>query len=114
MASSSTMKPPTVRAWPVPAGPAAMRTSSIASVAYATEERASEERTASPVRLDSRSDSRSCIESGRPTSTRLIARPLSMHDLESERSEEHTSELQSHLNLVCRLLLDKKNNQHHP
>src|SRR5260370_10599443 len=26
------------------------------------------------------------------------------------RSEEHTSELQSHLNLVCRLLLDKKNN----
>src|SRR5260370_11200238 len=25
------------------------------------------------------------------------------------RSEEHTSELQSHLNLVCRLLLDKKN-----
>src|SRR5260370_3894905 len=31
------------------------------------------------------------------------------------RSEEHTSELQSHLNLVCRLLLEKKN-QHpcHP
>src|SRR5207237_8300411 len=26
-----------------------------------------------------------------------------------ERSEEHTSELQSHLNLVCRLLLEKKN-----
>src|SRR5260370_14267693 len=26
----------------------------------------------------------------------------------SERSEEHTSELQSHLNLVCRLLLEKK------
>src|SRR5690242_21311150 len=25
-----------------------------------------------------------------------------------ERSEEHTSELQSHVNLVCRLLLDKK------
>src|SRR5260370_9982892 len=25
-----------------------------------------------------------------------------------ERSEEHTSELQSHLNLVCRLLLKKK------
>src|SRR5207237_8685831 len=25
-----------------------------------------------------------------------------------KRSEEHTSELQSHLNLVCRLLLDKK------
>src|SRR5260370_10512062 len=30
-----------------------------------------------------------------------------------DRSEEHTSELQSHLNLVCRLLLEKKNRQHH-
>src|SRR5690242_20998599 len=27
----------------------------------------------------------------------------------AERSEEHTSELQSHVNLVCRLLLEKKN-----
>src|SRR5690242_20865911 len=27
----------------------------------------------------------------------------------SNRSEEHTSELQSHVNLVCRLLLEKKN-----
>src|SRR5690242_21569435 len=27
------------------------------------------------------------------------------------RSEEHTSELQSHVNLVCRLLLEKKNTQ---
>src|SRR5438477_7783915 len=27
------------------------------------------------------------------------------------RSEEHTSELQSHVNLVCRLLLEKKNNK---
>src|SRR5690242_21043864 len=34
----------------------------------------------------------------------------------SRRSEEHTSELQSHVNLVCRLLLEKKkknkNTQH--
>src|SRR5260370_11641066 len=31
------------------------------------------------------------------------------------RSEEHTSELQSHLNLVCRLLLEKKkyHSRHH-
>src|SRR5438093_6464985 len=29
---------------------------------------------------------------------------------ESARSEEHTSELQSLTNLVCRLLLEKKNN----
>src|SRR4051812_49470083 len=28
------------------------------------------------------------------------------------RSEEHTSELQSHVNLVCRLLLEKKKNKH--
>src|SRR5260370_30190275 len=28
--------------------------------------------------------------------------------VETGRSEEHTSELQSHLNLVCRLLLEKK------
>src|SRR5260221_7795867 len=27
------------------------------------------------------------------------------------RSEEHTSELQSHSDLVCRLLLEKKNNR---
>src|SRR5260370_28127285 len=32
---------------------------------------------------------------------RIVTRP---------RSEEHTSELQSHLNLVCRLLLEKKKN----
>src|SRR2546430_3371634 len=30
------------------------------------------------------------------------------------RSEEHTSELQSQSNLVCRLLLEKKNNTRHP
>src|SRR5260370_16734571 len=29
------------------------------------------------------------------------------------RSEEHTSELQSHLNLVCRLLLEKKKHHQH-
>src|SRR2546422_1777174 len=30
------------------------------------------------------------------------------------RSEEHTSELQSRLHLVCRLLLEKKKNDHKP
>src|SRR5260370_4396082 len=35
--------------------------------------------------------------------------PFMKRDLEIIcRSEEHTSELQSHLNLVCRLLLEKK------
>src|SRR5690606_40989450 len=37
------------------------------------------------------------------------ARPLAHH-----RSEEHTSELQSRENLVCRLLLEKKNIRHAP
>src|SRR5690242_21954659 len=39
------------------------------------------------------------------------AQPLSeqqLHRLNQHRSEEHTSELQSHVNLVCRLLLEKK------
>src|SRR5580698_11160301 len=36
----------------------------------------------------------------RPTTSSWRGRP---------RSEEHTSELQSHVNLVCRLLLEKKN-----
>src|SRR2546430_8999639 len=31
----------------------------------------------------------------------------------SPRSEEHTSELQSQSNLVCRLLLEKKKQHHH-
>src|SRR5688572_31245667 len=30
----------------------------------------------------------------------------------AHRSEEHTSELQSQSNLVCRLLLEKKNTEH--
>src|SRR5260370_30511534 len=36
--------------------------------------------------------------------------PLKRGDrlVQKDRSEEHTSELQSHLNLVCRLLLEKK------
>src|SRR5256886_4092292 len=33
-------------------------------------------------------------------------------DRRRTRSEEHTSELQSQSNLVCRLLLEKKNNKH--
>src|SRR5436309_6048362 len=41
---------------------------------------------------------------GRPVRSRLKRR--------SSRSEEHTSELQSRENLVCRLLLEKKKNTH--
>src|SRR2546430_11616650 len=34
-------------------------------------------------------------------------------DLPTSRSEEHTSELQSQSNLVCRLLLEKKKKHNH-
>src|SRR5690242_20977644 len=37
----------------------------------------------------------------------VIGRGLEPSDQQA-RSEEHTSELQSHVNLVCRLLLEKK------
>src|SRR5205085_12633796 len=54
-----------------------------------------------------------------PRSVRLVAPllddrgrdlvPAHLHLLLRRRSEEHTSELQSQSNLVCRLLLEKKN-----
>src|SRR5260370_20981615 len=43
-------------------------------------------------------------------STLLQPRRQALGILGEARSEEHTSELQSHLNLVCRLLLEKKKN----
>src|SRR5260370_20268065 len=46
----------------------------------------------------------------RPISTISLIRPGRADMTATRRSEEHTSELQSHLNLVCRLLLEKKNN----
>src|SRR5256886_12386691 len=36
---------------------------------------------------------------------------IGIHDHDDRRSEEHTSELQSQSNLVCRLLLEKKKNE---
>src|SRR2546422_1918803 len=47
----------------------------------------------------------SSIRAARPGSTR--AQPTYI------RSEEHTSELQSRLHLVCRLLLEKKKKKNH-
>src|SRR2546426_2219744 len=37
--------------------------------------------------------------------------PRQPHEVRRQRSEEHTSELQSPCNLVCRLLLEKKKNR---
>src|SRR5260370_14170873 len=49
------------------------------------------------------------VREGTPIGVIMVARaaagPFSNNEI---RSEEHTSELQSHLNLVCRLLLEKK------
>src|SRR5438876_6543109 len=42
------------------------------------------------------------------TLKRLVKKMIEEED-SSKRSEEHTSELQSPVHLVCRLLLDKKN-----
>src|SRR2546430_13502690 len=55
-----------------------------------------------------------CEAESRLTSTTLVgrdARPT--RTTHGQRSEEHTSELQSQSNLVCRLLLDKKNQKSH-
>src|SRR5438034_8854152 len=40
------------------------------------------------------------------------AKPQAPRLVEQRRSEEHTSELQSHSDLVCRLLLEKKKKLH--
>src|SRR3712207_8366719 len=50
---------------------------------------------------------------GMTTVENLLQRNIDVVDLADldRRSEEHTSELQSRQYLVCRLLLEKKNNQ---
>src|SRR2546423_4013479 len=45
---------------------------------------------------------------GRPRRPAVVAPGAAAHDPLPERSEEHTSELQSLAYLVCRLLLEKK------
>src|SRR2546422_3660484 len=51
----------------------------------------------------------SCF-SGAAVETLSAFFPAKTDSLNAMRSEEHTSELQSRLHLVCRLLLEKKNN----
>src|SRR6266478_7861575 len=46
-----------------------------------------------------------------PAAIRITAAPGAVAYADAERSEEHTSELQSQSNLVCRLLLEKKKNK---
>src|SRR3989449_8102264 len=47
-----------------------------------------------------------------PAATRMAFFIALAFELPCERSEEHTSELQSRLHLVCRLLLEKKKKEH--
>src|SRR5438477_2087292 len=51
-----------------------------------------------------RSDRRQLLDLVQRAAPRGVDQPAVGH----YRSEEHTSELQSHVNLVCRLLLEKK------
>src|SRR5207302_9656098 len=61
---------------------------------------------------------RSAFQTPRPARVQimnpLVHRLQSPHLIGGERSEEHTSELQSRENLVCRLLLEKKKIKWHP
>src|SRR5947207_11562846 len=47
-------------------------------------------------------------EAQEPSRHQHLGWVLSVPDTHQKRSEEHTSELQSHSDLVCRLLLEKK------
>src|SRR5260370_16232523 len=50
-------------------------------------------------------------ENGQGAIGRRTNADITLTVFRQNRSEEHTSELQSHLNLVCRLLLEKKKNK---
>src|SRR5207247_9924594 len=49
---------------------------------------------------------------GNPAQRRPLPRPEDDEIRKQQRSEEHTSELQSRVDLVCRLLLEKKKTYH--
>src|SRR3954466_13268932 len=55
-----------------------------------------------------RSNDTATTEIGKP-----VGKSIDLGGRRIIRSEEHTSELQSHYNLVCRLLLEKKKQQLH-
>src|SRR5690242_21265104 len=53
------------------------------------------------------------FSSCRRTCSSTRSSPTTTKVIRERRSEEHTSELQSHVNLVCRLLLEKKKKKQH-
>src|SRR2546430_11463724 len=66
-----------------------------------------------PISLRSRTAARSCASWSRPNS-RWERSSADCGCRSRPRSEEHTSELQSQSNLVCRLLLEKKKKTNQP
>src|SRR6266487_6974471 len=60
-----------------------------------------------PIQCNPGASSRGSVPSPMITDTRSSPRPA------RTRSEEHTSELQSPVHLVCRLLLEKKKTNHY-
>src|SRR2546426_6881143 len=73
---------------------------SIGAVAYGVSGRRSATRGTEPVAVAGRK--------------MLVVLPFENRGEPKDRSEEHTSELQSPCNLVCRLLLEKKKNKSDP
>src|SRR5438034_6016906 len=76
--------------------------------------------TASPIHQVDQMEPKS-VQGAKPASARAVTPVVALIVVLSSaaspaslktRSEEHTSELQSHSDLVCRLLLEKKNNKH--
>src|SRR6266480_316473 len=84
--TSASADPRTARQAPVPAAVTNRNADSISTMVC---------RTAPPLKC-------------RPAPRARLWNPAATADRCSARSEEHTSELQSHVNLVCRLLLEKK------
>src|SRR5688572_32625781 len=70
---------------------------------------------AEPVAEFGREGAKAVAISGPFVSTTSFSRITALNDVVlTTRSEEHTSELQSQSNLVCRLLLVKKKNRQRP
>src|SRR5260370_24428383 len=85
--------------------------------------RSARKNTTSPFKTQPRRRLRTSIESRSRPLTELLSTSKTLpgcatvfrhRRISSARSEEHTSELQSHLNLVCRLLLEKKKSRVKP
>src|SRR2546430_4355344 len=66
-----------------------------------------QQETGLPIHLDE--DPMTCVVRG---TGRILDDPEKYRNVLTTRSEEHTSELQSQSNLVCRLLLEKKKPKH--